>query len=146
MDMTVLRLNWMNTPDMYSREYSRIHISVEGENMSMSLLNLLISHKATVWSRHRPPLWLRAHHHRRGSRTGHPVPRQSHPEDRSSVFPMHADTPHRTGRLHGLPHFPDCSMSHSQHSTPLYGSSRPTAPSVVVCTQPLSSSWSLSFR
>ncbi len=40
-------------------------------------------------------------------------------------------------QLHGLPHHPDCSMSHSLHGTPLDGLFRAaTAPSVVVCTQP----------
>ncbi len=38
-----------------------------------------------------------------------------------NIFRWHADTPHRTGQLHGLSHHLDCFMSHSLHGIPLDG-------------------------
>ncbi len=73
-------------------------------------------------------LKLRTHHHRRGGRTGRPVPWLSHPADHSSVFPMYADTPHRTGSCTGHPHL-DRSMSLCLDGTPLDGPPRLKAPS-----------------
>ncbi len=60
-----------------------------------------------------------------------------HPVSCSRTFSMHADTPHRTSQLHGLPQCPDCSMSHSLHGTPWTGRpvQQPRRP-VVVCTKP----------